>query len=395
MRSGTGGRQGRPGAAATVSETGRTTGNQGGTPDTMGTMAGLQTGLLTLIALVGTTLLGLLLIPVARQIGWLDEPDERKVHASPTPLIGGVAIFVAFFALVIGMGLPVAPLFVASLIVLVTGLVDDRWPLSATTRFLAQGTACCVMVFWGGVMLNDFGQLFGPFTLSLGWFAVPITIFAALGVINAFNMIDGLDGLSGSVFVIAAGAMALLAALAGRGDETLVLLLMIGAALGFLALNARLPWNLRARTFLGDSGSVLLGFWLAWAFIDLGNGSREGVERVFAPMTAVWLIGVPLLDTTRLMRNRWKAGRSAFEADREHLHHAFLAAGFSVGQAWWRIVGLSALFAAVGVIFELTGVPEYVSFYVFIATGFVYLSIMKRAFAEERFLGRPFRASEA
>ena len=104
-------------------------------------MAGLQIGLLTLIALAGTTLLGLLLIPVARQVGWLDEPDDRKLHASPTPLIGGVAIFLAFFSLVIGMGLAPWPLFVASLIVLVTGLVDDRRPLSARTRFLAQGAA--------------------------------------------------------------------------------------------------------------------------------------------------------------------------------------------------------------------------------------------------------------
>lgn len=351
-------------------------------------MTELQTGLMALVALVGVTLIGLLLIPVARQFEWIDQPDARKRHGAPTPVIGGVAIFIVFFSLVLGMRLAVWPLFLASLVVLLTGLVDDRRPLSAKTRFFAQGVACLIMVFWGGVLLNDFGALFGPFTLTLGVLAVPVTVFSALGVINAFNMIDGLDGLSGSLFVIAAGAMAVLAALGGRSDAVLILLLMAGAVMGFLALNARLPWNARARTFLGDSGSVLLGFWLAWMFIDLGNGSREGFERAFAPMTAVWLFGVPLLDTTRLMRNRWKAGRSAFDADRRHLHHAFIDAGFSVGQAWWGVVGLSALFAAIGMAFELGGVPEYVSFYAFLAAGLVYLRVMQRSFREARFLGR-------
>ncbi len=356
----------------------------------MSFLADLQAPVLWLLALLATALLGLCLLPLARRTGWLDQPDARKVHAAPTPLAGGLAIFLVFFGLGVATGIDLAPFFVASLIVLLTGLVDDRWPLSAVTRFVAQGAACCVMVFWGGVMLNDFGQLFGPFTLSLGWFAVPVTVFAALGVINAFNMIDGLDGLSGSVFLVAVTAVASLALSGGRPDALPLLALMGGCVAGFLLLNARLPWNPKARTFLGDSGSVLLGFWLAWLFVDLGNGSRAGVERAFAPMTAVWIIGVPLLDTTRLMRNRWKAGKSAFEADRHHLHHAFLAAGFSVGQAWWGIVGLSAAFAAVGVAFEWLGVPEWARFYVFIAVGFVYLRVMKKAWSEGRFLGRDF-----
>lgn len=337
-----------------------------------------------LFPLVGgfaTALLCLALMPLARHWGWIDAPDDRKTHHLPTPLVGGTAIFVAFFSIAFGAGWPLTtlyPLTLASAIMLFTGLVDDRWPLGAGVRFAAQATACLVMVFWAGVLLTDFGQLFGPFTLSLGLLAVPVTVFSVLGVINAFNMIDGIDGLSGSVFCIAAGGMALLAALGGRGQAAIVLVLMVGCVAGFLAVNGRLPWNRRARTFLGDSGSVLLGFWLAWAFVDLGNGSRDGVERVFAPMTAVWLIGVPLLDTTRLMRQRWKAGRSAFDADRNHLHHAFLDAGWSVAQTWWAVVLLCALFAAAGIGFELSGVPEYVSFYTYLAVGLVYFRVLNR-----------------
>ncbi len=337
------------------------------------------------VAMLATALLGLALLPLARRTGWLDHPDTRKVHQAATPLVGGVAIFAVFFGMAYWIQAPevypqLVPLFVASLIVLLTGLVDDRYPLSATVRFTAQGLACLVMIYWGGIRLEDFGQLFWPSTLALGPLSVPITIFAALGVINAFNMIDGLDGLSGSVFVVAALGIALAAADSVRGDEVVLLMIMAGCVAGFLLLNARLPWNRRARTFLGDSGSVLLGFWLGWMFIDLGN-DQGGAARAFDPMTAVWIFGIPLLDTTRLMRNRWKAGKSAFEADRSHLHHAFLLSGCSVGQAWWCIIGLSAAFAAVGIGFQWMGVPEYVSFYAFVVVGLVYLSVMKRAWA--------------
>jgi UDP-GlcNAc:undecaprenyl-phosphate GlcNAc-1-phosphate transferase len=355
-------------------------------------MLGLGLGALSLLA---TLILCLVLMPLARRSGWLDQPDARKLHARPTPLVGGVAVFVVFFGVQIVAGAWLGSLLVASLVVLLTGLADDRWPLSAAVRFAAQAAACFIMIYWAGIRLDDFGELFGPFTLNLGMLAVPITVFSALGVINAFNMIDGLDGLAGGVFVVAASAMTLLATLAGRADAVPLLIPMIGAVLGYLLLNARLPWNRRARVFLGDGGSMLLGFWLAWFFVDLGNGSRVGVERAFAPMTAVWLIGVPLLDTTRLIGNRWRAGKSAFEADRRHLHHAFLAAGFTVGQTWWGIVGLCAVFAGVGVVLERSGVPDYVSFYAFVAVGYLYLRVMRRTWREARFLGRPFRLSNS
>ena len=117
--------------------------------------------------------------------------------------------------------------------------------------------------------------------------SVPMTIFAALGVINAFNMMDGIDGLSSMIFIVASTAMAWLALQAGHTSNAAILIIAAGATLGFFMLNARLPWNKRARVFLGDSGSVFLGLLLAWQFIDLGNGD----DRAFSPMTAVWLLG--------------------------------------------------------------------------------------------------------
>lgn len=342
----------------------------------------------SILALGVTLVVMLVLMPLARKCGWMDQPSARKRHALATPLVGGPAIFIGLFGTMWFQGDLVSVLFMASAIVLLTGVIDDRWPLGAGVRFALQAAACLFMVFAADIRLVDFGQLFFADTLGLGPLAIPITIFAALGVINAFNMIDGVDGLSSSIFILACIVMAGLAVAGGRYDALPLLLTAIGAALGFLMFNARWPWNPVARAFLGDSGSLLLGFLLAWVLIDLGNGSRAGVERAFAPMTAVWIFGLPLLDTTRLMANRWRSGRSAFEADEQHLHHAFFRAGFSVTQTWVGISLLAALFMVVGVVFERSGVPEYIGFYTYVATGLAYLWMMKRAWHRARFLGR-------
>lgn len=325
------------------------------------------------------------LMPLARRWGWMDHPSGRKVHEAPTPLAGGMAVFLALGALLWFLELPDTQwLMLGAFIVLATGLVDDRWPQSAGRRFLAQSLACAVMIWGGGVVLGDFGQLFGPFVLELGILAAPVTLFAALGVINAMNMIDGLDGQCSSVFLVACTALGVLAWQAGNEEGLLLVVAAAGAVLGFWALNARLPWNRRARLFLGDSGSALLGFVLAWLCIDLGSGPH----RTLAPMTAVWILGIPLLDTTRLIRRRWREGGSALQADQFHLHHLFLRSGFSNGATWAAIVGLCALSAGIGLCLEWTGVPEYWRFYGYIAFGLVYLGLIRRSWRSGRFLGR-------
>lgn len=339
-----------------------------------------------LIAFLLATAFALALIPLAQRWGWMDHPEERKLHRDPTPLVGGPAIFLALFLTLGWVGLRPAALTEACLVVLVSGIVDDRRPLHAYTRFAAQILACLIMILTAGIALHDFGRLMWDGVLGLGWLWAPITVFSALGVINAFNMIDGLDGLSGTVFVICCASMALLADLAGQGGAVFLLQAGAAAVLGFLFLNARFPWNRRARVFLGDSGSSLLGFFLAWMFIDLGGGP----DRAFAPITAVWIFGIPLLDTTRLMVLRWRQGRSAFDADRYHLHHAFLRAGFGVRATWLIIGALSAACAGVGVLSELAGVPEYWRFWAFMAVGLVYFRVMKQAWRRQRFLGRRF-----
>jgi UDP-GlcNAc:undecaprenyl-phosphate GlcNAc-1-phosphate transferase len=195
-----------------------------------------------------------------------------------------------------------------------------------------------------------------------------------------------MDGLSGAMFLITAAGMAGFAGLAGQMGMLWFLLIATAAVLGFLSLNARFPWNGQARVFMGNSGSLLLGLLLAWCLIKLGSGP----DRAFMPMTAVWLFAVPLLDTATLISRRWGEGRSAFSADQNHLHHAFLRAGYSVDTALAVIAAFSVALAAIGVAFELSALPDYCSFYTFMLIAFIYYFYMKHSWGVQRFLGRNF-----
>jgi UDP-GlcNAc:undecaprenyl-phosphate GlcNAc-1-phosphate transferase len=306
-------------------------------------------------------------------------------------LIGGLAIYIAM-AMAILLATPYAievlPLMVACGLMLVTGLIDDLHDLKPITRFIIQIIACCIMIFVSGVVLTDFGSLMWDGVLSLGWLSVPITIFAALGVINAYNMIDGLDGLSSTIFIVATAALAWLAMQADHTANAGMLLIAASAAAGFFVVNARMPWNKSARAFLGDSGSMFMGMFLAWQFIDLGNGEN----RAIAPMTAVWLLGVPLIDTLRLMTQRWRRGHSSLKADQYHLHHAFLKAGFSVYQTSILITVLVLFTTAIGIAGQMLAWPEYLMFYAYLAFCMVYLYVMHRCWHHGRFLGRDVAA---
>jgi UDP-GlcNAc:undecaprenyl-phosphate GlcNAc-1-phosphate transferase len=186
------------------------------------------------------------------------------------------------------------------------------------------------------------------------------------------------------IFLVACSAMAWLALLAGHTYNVATIAIAIGGTLGFFLLNARLPWNKRARVFLGDSGSGFLGLFLAWQFIDLGNGT----DRAFAPMTAVWLLAVPLVDTIRLMTMRWRSGKSSMAADQYHLHHAFLKAGFSVAETGALITLLVMLTTTIGLAGHILAWPEYLMFYGYITFGLFYLYIMRQCWKHGRFLGR-------
>jgi UDP-GlcNAc:undecaprenyl-phosphate GlcNAc-1-phosphate transferase len=340
-----------------------------------------------------TSALILLLRPLAVTVGLVDLPDVRKSHQGPIPLIGGLAIFVVVAAacLVPGVtGFSVAApeilsFLLGSVFLVVVGLVDDFVELSPLARFLAQAAAAVAMIFGGGVVLSDLGNLtLAGNTLVLGVMAVPFTVFATIGVINALNMCDGLDGLSGSQALISLAGFGIALFLWGDAARAGLLMVLGGGVVGFLLFNMRLPGRSRAAIFLGDAGSMFLGFALTWFAISLS----QGPQRVLQPAAALWFIIVPIMDAVAMMLRRMIKGRSPFAPDREHLHHIFLLAGYSVNQTVAVMSVLGAAGVAVGLASTWWNWPGLLVAGGFLAVGLLYFWLIMHAWRVMRFLQR-------
>lgn len=327
----------------------------------------------------------------ALRLGLMDVPGGRKQHREEVPLVGGLGIFGGLLAAALAtdglLAANMAMLTGLGLLVLV-GFFDDRKGLSAGTRFLAQAVAALIMIYWGGVRLDNLGNLFGYGDVILGRWAVPMTVFAVLGVINAMNMIDGADGLAGGLALVALMVFAAILA-AGVGPNGTLLLPLAAAVAGFMIFSLRTPWRSRASVFIGDAGSMLLGFALAWFAVDMAS-----VRYAMTPITAVWILAVPLMDTVSLMIRRMLKGASPFTPDREHLHHILERAGFSHGQTVVILLCVSLMFAGAGVTGWLLGVPEYVMFYAFMSLFGLYLYGVTRAWKLMKLVRRMHGAGE-
>ena len=298
---------------------------------------------------------------LAFPLGLLDHPRGHKCHEGCVPLVGGVGIFAGLCLslwLIPGLSGGPAPLLACGGLLVAVGVIDDLRDWPAWTRFAAQGAAAALMVVWGGVVLETLGGLVPGWSVDLGWLGIPLTVFATVGVINALNMSDGMDGLAGGLTLVALLPSALLAAGAGRGVDAALILLIAMAVLAFLVFNWPVPGRPRALVFLGDAGSTLLGFLIAWFLVDLS----QGPDRAMTPVIALWLFAIPLMDTVALMLRRTLNGRSPFSADRKHLHHLLLEAGYKVPEAGSIIMGLAVACALVGVIGLEYGVPQWVMF---------------------------------
>jgi UDP-GlcNAc:undecaprenyl-phosphate GlcNAc-1-phosphate transferase len=327
--------------------------------------------------------------PVAARIGLIDEPTARKAHQGSIPLIGGVAMFCGFAAGALTLGIDLGAyggFFAASTILLVVGVLDDLHELSSGTRFGAQILAAGLMAYWGGVVLHDLGMLGSaakPFVLS-GW-AIVFTVFATVGVINALNMSDGVDGLAGGLSLIALLGMAYLAHGAVFAAERGLLLTLCAAVLGFLLFNLRTPWRRRATVFMGDAGSMFLGFAITWFFISMSQGDG----RAMPPVVALWLLMVPLFDTVWLIVWRFSQGRSPTSSDVGHLHHVLQMTGMPAATSVWLMLGIAAIGAVAGLAAIEAGVTEATMFQAFLALFAGYCVLMAVSWRRRKLLWWP------
>jgi len=320
--------------------------------------------------LVGVPLLAVL----AHRIGLVDAPGGRKQHSHATPLTGGLAIFLPLLVIILlqpgesslgALGLALA-------LVVGVGVVDDLREVPAWMRFVVQGLAVLIAAVWGGMRLVSLGDLLGFGSLELGVMSIPFTLFAAIGVINSANMIDGLDGLAGGIML---GLFLILGVLARGLAEQALVWGACGALAGFLFYNFRWSEARPARVFLGDTGSTLLGLLAAWFLIHLSQQPTQALR----PVTGLWLFGFPIIDTVAIMIRRIRLGRSPFSPDREHFHHILLLLGLGVRGTAVAVLSLHLLFMAIGLLGEYLQLAEPLMFYGYVVLFALYYWSMNHA----------------
>lgn len=323
------------------------------------------------LPLLVTILFMFALRPVARGIGLIDRPGGRKMHVGEVPVIGGLAMVggLAIGALNSYAAISGFPFFFTAVAVLAfIGALDDRYDLPASVRFLAQICAALLMVAGADVYVIDLGRPFFAGIVELGWLAIPFSIVIVLAAINAFNMFDGSDGVAGVQALIALVFLGFACVMTGATRYLPFVLGLMGCIVGFLVFNWPSKRTRNVRSFMGDAGSTMLGFSLAWLSVEL---SQEPV-RAISPVVALWMFALPLYDLFSSMIRRVSQGFSPFHGDSEHLHHILRRFGFSSREVAQLVLLGSAVFAAIGVGAYLNGVPDGWLFGGWLLLGIVY-----------------------
>ncbi|MFT7222195.1 MAG: UDP-GlcNAc:undecaprenyl-phosphate GlcNAc-1-phosphate transferase [Candidatus Azotimanducaceae bacterium] len=320
-----------------------------------------------------------LLRKLAPSWGLVDAPEGRKQHRHPTPVIGGIAITIALFSLSL-----VAPelfmkhwvVFASAAVLMVVGIVDDLHHIHSAIRMLIQIGVGCAIHFEGDLPFRSVGDIWFMGDLGLGPYSLTFTCIAVVGGVNAINMMDGLDGLCGWVVNAALFWLAEMGASAGVLDVVVLALVGFGAVTAFLLFNFRFPWNAEARVFLGDSGAYVLGFFIAALFLLSTQGVYIGEIQVLTPVTALWLLFIPLVDIAGVIWRRSRMSRWPVDDDREHLHYMLVDRGHSVEAVVIILSIMAFIFGGIGVALYYAGVSESWSFVLFIGfcAGYFYLT---------------------
>ena len=307
-------------------------------------------------------------IRLAHKIGLVDKPDQkggRKNHENIIPLIGGLVIVPVFIFLCYIAKVPdsilIAPLFGGVILLLIIGALDDKFEILPWARFVVQIWVSCFIAIFCQAELTNLGNLFGFGDVELGWFGVAFTATCLVLLMNAINMLDGVDGLAGGFIAIAVGWFMFAAWQAGTLAFFAPLFLLLMPLLAFLCFNARHPWRKKASLFMGDAGSMSLALILGWFAITMAQA--ETPNQIFSPVVIIWIMTVPIVDTFAVFFTRMRQGRSAFDADRLHLHYRMIDSGLSPAKTTYIIWCIAIATGAIGYVSNQAGVPDFVLLY--------------------------------
>ena len=315
---------------------------------------------------------------MARTLDFIDRPGGRKLHAGEVPVVGGLAMFMA---LLLGLAMlpegvrPPATFTATAFVFVCLGLIDDRFNLPSALRLFVQVAAVITMAIAGAISVQHVGAPFGTgTTLFVPPVAMFVTVMLVVGAVNALNMVDGIDGLAGSMGLIALVAVALVATLGANATVLGLAVVLAAAVAGFLVFNLPLGVNRTIRVFMGDAGSMLVGFSLAWMMVSLSQDPRSAV----APVTLLWFAAMPIYDMVATGLGRVLRGESPMRADNNHLHHRLLKKGYSPRAALGVLAALAVLWAIAGLALDGSGLPEWVSMLAFLVAGGVTVAIVQR-----------------
>lgn len=314
-----------------------------------------------LILVIAAFIISLLITPLVRKgavlIKVIDVPrDKRRVHKKPTPLLGGIAIYVAFMSvLILKKGVITnseIAIMLGATVIAIGGFLDDKFDIKPWQKLAFQIVATVIVLAFGlkiEILTNPFSDN-NPF-INIELLAIPITILWVVGITNAFNLIDGLDGLSAGVALISSATIFIIAILNNRMEAATLTLILCGAIGGFL------PYNFNpASIFMGDTGAQLLGFLLATISIE---GAIKSATA-FALAVPILTLGLPIYDTIFAMIRRKVNGKPMMQADRGHLHHRLLDMGLTQKQTVIIMYLISMILGGISIIaMQLSSTKSY------------------------------------
>jgi UDP-GlcNAc:undecaprenyl-phosphate GlcNAc-1-phosphate transferase len=314
--------------------------------------------------------------PLAIDIGLVDKPNARKHHAGHIPLIGGISIFIAVLMaslLWLPNTLELRMYLIASAMIVFIGALDDKFDLKVRIRIIGQLIVASLMIYGVGGYISNLGDLFGLGDVTLGPAGIIFTYVGIIVVINAFNMVDGIDGLIGSLSINTFISVAILFIMSGQTDYVSYPLILATATIPYLIFNLGLKKKAK-KIFMGDAGSMFIGLSVIW-LLTMGT---QNEHASFRPVTALWICAVPLMDMLVIVVRRYKNGKSPFKPDRDHLHHILQRVGYSARQTLAIISTLAIVMSMMGLMGEYFYVPDIIMLSMFIFMFACYVVVMKK-----------------
>ena len=295
---------------------------------------------------------GLILVfrAFSHELGLVDHPGGRKQHECPTPVVGGIAMFAAVAIVLLGFGSCTekeSVLLWCAAALMLLGLIDDKMGLNVKVRLAIQAMLSLIVILDADGIITHLGGIFGGGDITLGSLAIPFSMVAFVGGINSMNMIDGADGMAGKMAAITSAGVGAISWLSGDIELLTLVYVILGTLAGFLLFNSRLFVG-RALVFMGDSGSMWLGLVLGWMMVQLTHDPIS-----VKPALALWLFGIPVIDTLAVITRRLRRKASPFAPDRTHIHHVFQDIGLSVKRSVFLLSVLQCMLVGIGLMFYI------------------------------------------